>query len=65
MTLCMAFAEDGIPEAISERVIFRNAWKCAKGEREWKSQGSVKGGPNQYFTPTLPPWMAINKIAIA
>ena len=36
--ICMPSAKDGIPKTTSEIVVFTNAWKCAKGEREWKSQ---------------------------
>ena len=37
--VCMPSTKDGIPDTTSEIVVFTNAWKCAKGEREWKSQG--------------------------
>ena len=37
--VCMPSTKDGIPETTSEIVVFTSAWKCAKGEREWKSQG--------------------------
>lgn len=35
---CMPSTKDGVPKTTSEIVVFTNAWKCAKGEREWKSQ---------------------------
>lgn len=39
----MPSAKDGIPKTTSEIVIFTNAWKCAKGEREWESQDFIAG----------------------
>ena len=38
LVTCMPSAKDGVPKTTSEIVVFTNACKCAKGEREWKSQ---------------------------